>query len=336
MLKVNAILMTTLIMGSSAYAAQTVTPENYARAEVDLSYQNVVNDVGSNKFRHDRTLMPLDKQPAVTMNRDTIYSFGVYYVPNGTTVTLPKSKDGRYQSAMIMQNDDFTDQVFYGPGTFEIKSKTEFAAIVVRTQVNPGDPQDIDYVHKLQDEITVKWPAGTKVKSYTPVDWDKDSLMTLRKQYQAEAAKLPNFNDTAGARGKIDPKMLRLSASVALGLLPAEDAVYLYRDFGLSGDKCYKATYSKPDFNEGGFFSFTMYGADKYLHDENSILNNRTIKFDPDGKFTIYYGPEKVCGTQKNWLPTPGDNWYLGMRIYRPGESVINGSYTVPTPVEVK
>lgn len=79
-----------------------------------------------------------------------------------------------------------------------------------------------------------------------------------------------------------------------------------------------------------------MYGADKYLHDENSILNNRTIKFDPDGKFTIYYGPEKVCGTQKNWLPTPGDNWYLGMRIYRPGGSVINGSYTVPTPVEVK
>lgn len=44
-----------------------------------------------------------------------------------------------------------------------------------------------------------------------------------------------------------------------------------------------------------------MYGADKYLHDENSILNNRTIKFDPDGKFTIYYGPEKACGTQKNW-----------------------------------
>jgi hypothetical protein len=322
-------------ISQSASTSQKVTSENYARAEVDMAFAHVVKDVGTNKFRHDRELMPLDKQPAVTMNRDTIYSFGAYYVPKGTTITLPKSKDGRYQSAMIMQNDDFTDQVFYAPGTFEIKSQTEFAAIVVRTQVDPGDPNDILYVHELQDSISVTWPAGTEVKQYEIVDWDKESLMLLRKQYQKEAAKLPNFNDAAGARGKIDPAKLNLSASVALGLLPAEDAVYIYRDFGLKGNKCYKATYVIPEFKDGGFFSLTIYGSDKYLHSENSSLNNRNIKIDTDGTFTIYYGPKELCGQVDNWLPTPGDNWYLGMRIYRPGESVINGTYSVPIPEEV-
>jgi hypothetical protein len=60
-----------------------VTPENYVEAEVDVSAATIVPEVGSNKFRHDRSLMPLDKQPAVTMNRDTVYSFGMFYTPKG-------------------------------------------------------------------------------------------------------------------------------------------------------------------------------------------------------------------------------------------------------------
>jgi hypothetical protein len=38
----------------------------------------------------DRTLIPLDKQSAVTMNRDTIYSFGIFYAPKGTQLRLAK------------------------------------------------------------------------------------------------------------------------------------------------------------------------------------------------------------------------------------------------------
>lgn len=144
------ILMTgTLLVTATAHAATPVTPDNYARAEVDESFKSTVSDVGANTFRHDRALIPLDKQPAVTMNRDTVYSFGVIYVPRGTAITLPKSADNRYQSAMIMQNDDFTDRVFYAPGTFEIKSQTELAAVVMRTQINPNDPEDTRTVKAL-------------------------------------------------------------------------------------------------------------------------------------------------------------------------------------------
>ena len=319
-----------------AHAAHLVTPDNYARAEVDEAFAKVVRDVGSNTFRHDRALMPLEKQLAVTMNRDTVYSFGVFYAPPGTTITLPKSADNRYQSAMILQNDDYTDQVFYAPGTFKIESQTAFAAAVIRTQVDPNNPQDIDKVRVLQDAIKVSWPEGTVPKDYPIVAWDPASLKALRSQYQKEAAKLTNFNEAAGPRGVAKPEMLRRSASVALGLLPAKDAMYIYRDYGLSGSKCYEATYAKPEFLQGGFFSLTMYGADKYLKSENSNLNDRTMKFNPDGTVTVRFGPKAQCGEVANWLPTPGDNWYLGMRIYRPGDTVLSGVYTIPEPHAVK
>jgi len=328
-------LMIAAAAPGGALASIIVTPETFSRADVDLTFTGIVAEVGSNKFRHDRSLIPLDKQPAVTMNRDTIYSFGVFYVPNGTTITLPASKDGRYQSAMIMQNDHYIDQVFYGAGVHEIKSATEFVGIAIRTQVKADDPEDVKYVNSLQDQIVVTLPEGAKPKAYVSPDWDKASLDALRKKYQQEAKALPNLNATSGARGTIDPAMQRLGVAVALGLLPPKDAVYIYRDYGLKGDQCYKATYKKPPFNDKGFFSFTMYGADKYLHDEKSNLNNRVISYNPDGTFTMYYGPEALCGQVSNRLNTPGDDWYLGMRIYRPGQSVIDGKYDMPTPVLV-
>jgi hypothetical protein len=310
-----------------------VTESNYVEAEVDLTFTSIVKEVGSNRFRHDRNLIPLDKQPAVTMNRDTIYSFGIYHVPKGTTLSLPQSKDGRYQSAMILQADHYIDQVFYGPGTFEIDSQTEFAGIAIRTQVNTNDPQDVTYVNSLQDQVAVSLPKGLTAKEYKPRTWDMPSLEKLRAQYQLEARELPNLNGTSGAHGKVDPKLQRLGVSVALGLLPPEHAVYIYRDYGLRGDAVYQATYSKPGFREKGFFSFTMYGSDKYLHDERSTLNDRTLKYNPDGTFTIRFGPkEGNTDNFPNYLTTPGDNWYLGVRIYRAEAAVVEGQYDLPIP----
>jgi hypothetical protein len=107
---------------------------------------------------------------------------------------------------------------------------------------------------------------------------------------------------------------------VALGLPPPQHAVYIYRDFGLSGDQCYEATYTKPEFRDGGFFSLTMYGADKYIHSEQCTLNNRVIKYNPDGTFTMHYGG-KNCPHHDvlNRLPTPGRQLVSGDVYLPPG-----------------
>lgn len=336
-LNIAAMLIGTAAMVSTAAsAAEKVTPANYVEAEVDITFTEIVREVGSNRFRHDRSLIPLDKQPAVTMNRDTIYSFGIFFAPKGTTITLPKSKDDRYQSAMILQTDHYIDQVFYGPGTFEINSQTEFSGIAIRTQVDATDPEDVRYVNALQDQIVVRPPSGVAAKDYRPRDWDMPSLESLRTQYREEAKALPNLNDTSGAHGTIDPHKQRLGVSVALGLLPPQHAVYIYRDYGLKGSECYRATYAKPGFHDRGFFSFTMYGADKYIHSERSTLNDRVIKYDPDGTFTLHYGPRSACGDVANRLDTPGDDWYLGVRVYRPVENIIKGEYAMPVPTSAK
>jgi len=333
---IQAVLLSSFILlPSVASEPISVTSNNYVEAAVDISFASISTESGVNKFRHDRSVIPLDKQPAVTMNRDTVYSFGIFHVPNGTTITLPKSKDNRYQSAMILQSDHHIDQVFYAPGTFEIKSHTEFAAIVVRTQIDASSKEDGKYVNALQDKIKITAAQGVTLKEYSPRHWDSKSLSVLQEAYQKEAAKLPNLNKTSGAKGTIDPALQKLGVSVALGLLPPEHAVYIYRDFGLKKDECYKAKYSTPEFKKGGFFSFTMYGDDKYIKSEDSNLNNKTLKYDADGTFTIYYGPKNKCGDVRNHLNTPSDNWYLGMRIYRPVESIVNGEYKMPIPSKV-
>ena len=86
-------------------------------------------------------------------------------------------------------------------------------------------------------------------------------------------------------------------------MLSPQDAVYIYRDFGLKADRCYKATYKKPAFEKGGFFSFT-----------------------------IHYGPAKLCGDAANHLSTPTDNWYLALRIYRPVPEILKNGYNMPVP----
>lgn len=241
------------------------------------------------------------------MNRDTIYSFGIIYAPSGITIALPKSKDDCYQSAVVLQTDHYIDQTFYAPGTLEIESKTEFSGIAVRTQVDANDPDEVKYVNFLQHQIVVTLPKGITAREYQPREWDQQSLTALRAAYQQEASALPNLKGTSGAHGTLDPHVQRLDVSVAFGLQLPEHAMYIYRDYGLKGNECYMATYTSPGFRDKSFFSFT-----------------------------IYYGPESVCGKQANWLNTPGDNWYLGIRIYRPVDEILKNGYEPGRPTLVK
>ena len=67
------------------------------------------------------------------------------------------------------------------------------------------------------------------------------------------AGRSPSATSASQFERSVLPMLL---ARLRLGLLPPEHAVYVYRDFGLKGDRCYSATYQKPEFGEKGFFSF--------------------------------------------------------------------------------
>ena len=131
-----------------------------------------------------------------------------------------------------------------------------------------------------------------------------------------------------GPRGKVDETTRHIAAAAAWGLFPEWDATYLnYKGAGNSKG-CQKATYTVPE-NES-FWSITVYGADGYMKSENSMLNGANVKLNDDGTFTAYFGSREACGDAPNRLDVT-EGWNFLMRIYRPGPSVLDGSYKLPT-----
>ena len=61
----------------------------------------------------------------------------------------------------------------------------------------------------------------------------------------------------------------------------------------------------------------------------NNILNASNTKMNPDGTFTVYFGSKEQCGDVANRLDVP-EGWNFLMRVYRPGPSVLDGTYKLP------
>ncbi len=98
---------------------QPVTVGSFVRAETDLYFRKTAEGDGAfGKLRHRRTMASIDKQDVVRMNRDTLYSSGVFDLDAGPlTITLPETGK-RFMSMQAISQDHFTIEVAYGPGTF--------------------------------------------------------------------------------------------------------------------------------------------------------------------------------------------------------------------------
>jgi hypothetical protein len=86
------------------------------------------------------------------------------------------------------------------------------------------------------------------------------------------------------------------------------------------------------------FWSLTMYDAHKFYLVANPInrysIGDRTpgIKYNDDGSLDFYLqhdspGPDK----ESNWLPAPEGNFRPTLRMYQPGEAVLDGSWLPPS-----
>jgi hypothetical protein len=88
------------------------------------------------------------------------------------------------------------------------------------------------------------------------------------------------------------------------------------------------------------FWSLTMTIAPGYLV-ANSInrysLGDRSgLVPNADGSIDIYIQRADPAGHEANWLPSPGGNFKLWLRVYQPGPAILSGAYHVPPVVEVR
>ena len=87
------------------------------------------------------------------------------------------------------------------------------------------------------------------------------------------------------------------------------------------------------------FWSVTMYTTG-YKFADNSInrfdvSSTSGLVPNANGSVDIYIQNAPPAGNESNWLPAPTGNFLLFLRVYAPGQSILNGSYRVPPVVEV-
>lgn len=312
-----------------AAAPITVNVDNFNRAQTDLEFEGVIKMAGGiNKLSHNRTTTPIDKQNVIRMNRDTLYSLGVVDISKGATVTLPPAGK-RYQSLMVINNEGYVNQVFYGGGDHVLtvdKFDTPYVGLVIRTLANPEDPQDMAEAHKLQDMIRIS--AGSAAP-FTVPDYDMASFKATLEPVLELAKGLGRYINTFGSKKDVDPVHFMIGTASAWGGLPDNDAVYVNVAPNLPVGN-YELTVR--DVPVRGFWSISLYNAAGYFQENPQkaySINNLTAKPSKDGSYTIRFGG---CdqGVQ-NCLPIM-EGWNYAVRMYQPGEAIQNGSWTFPGP----
>jgi hypothetical protein len=308
-----------------------VTAENFTRAETDTYFAAFAREGAFGKLEHSRELADVAHQNVVRMNRDTLYSKGVFDLDAGpVTVTLPETS-GRFMSVLMVDQDHYTPGTYYAPSRNIITREqvgTRYVALLFRTFVDPNDPTDIEEVHALQDAIeTEQASAG----AFEAPDWDEASLTQVRNTLKDAEAYDPR--KAFGTREQVDPRAHLLGTAQGWGGNPPKDAVYVRGEPGKNdGSTVYRLTVK--DVPVDGFWSLSVYNADGFFvpNPKNAYsLNNLTAKPDADGAYTIQFGG---CGEGvPNCLPIfPG--WNYAVRLYRPRKALLDGSWIFPEAQE--
>lgn len=313
-----------------------VTADNFVRAETDLYFGNVAKDAGgTGKFFHHREPTPVEKQPVIRMNRDTLYSGAAFDLDAGpVTITLPDAGE-RFMSMQVIDEDQYTPMVIYGAGPVTLTRETigtRYVVTAVRTLVDPNDPKDVQEVHALQDAIKVSQAGAGK---FEVPNWDPASQKKVRDALLVLGTTLPDSKGMFGTKDEVDPVRRLIGAAMAWGGNPEKDATYLTITPPDNDDTSpRKLTVSNVPVD--GFWSISVYNAQGYFekNPQNAYsVNNITARKAADGSITVQFGG--CDGTVPNCLPIT-NGWNYIVRLYRPRAEILNGTWKFPEAQPVK
>jgi hypothetical protein len=66
-----------------------------------------------------------------------------------------------------------------------------------------------------------------------------------------------------------------------------------------------------------------------------SVSDRSRLAPNSDGSVDIYIQQTVPTGHESNWLPAPNGTFVLWLRVYLPGQSVLDGEYEIPPVVQV-
>lgn len=328
MMAVSLSLLVFAPYGASSQSAP-VTIDNFKRAESDFYMAKTASDGALGRFVHNRAPTPIDKQPVVRMNRDTLYSQALFDLDAGpVTITLPDAGK-RFVSMQVISEDHFTPMVVYKPGRTTLtkeKVGTRYAFVAVRILVDPNDTKDLAQVHAMQDALKVEQKS---VGKFEAPNWDLPQQKKLREALEVLSAASGSFSNAFGPKGKVDPVKHLIGTAAGWGGNPDEDASYVsVTPAKNDGATIYKlrakdvpvdAFWSISVYNGKGFFQKNDYDA----YSINSITGQKSA----DGAIDIQFGG--CDGKIVNCLPIT-QGWNYTVRLYRPRAEILSGKWKMP------
>lgn len=310
--------------------AVPVTVDNFARAESHRYFARFAGEGGFGELKHERELADIDNQTVIRLNRDTLYSFGVFDLEaSDLTVSLPDAGQ-RFMAVQVINEDHYTPEVFYAPDSRTLTKESvgsRYVCLAVRTFVDPNDPEDVKRVHALQDDIRLGQESTGELD--LPA-WDKASLDAIRKALLALAEANGGLDSSRmfGTREQVDPVQHLLGSAAGWGGNPRSTALYE----GVNPEKndgTTPHTLTLRDVPVDGFWSVSVYNAEGYFekNDRNAYtVNNVTAKANEDGSTTIHFGGDPEAA---NFIPImPGWNYLI--RLYRPRKPLLDGDWALP------
>ncbi|SDE71611.1 DUF1214 domain-containing protein [Ruegeria marina] len=306
-----------------------VTVDNFVRAATNIEFgKYLALSGGVNTLIHVREPTPVERQPTIRMNRDTLYSMAVIDISEGATLTLPDTGE-RYISAQIVNQDHFMNEVFVGGGahTLDLDTfETPYVVAIIRTLVNAGDPDDVAAVHALQDAITLETGSS---KPFVPPNYDRESFDAVLKAAIELGRHATDSSRTFGPSGEVEPIRHFLGAAIGWGGLPDQQALYLNVEPGLPVGE-YRIDVPA-DVPVDAFWSISLYNADGF-YEENVLgaynINSVSGARNDDGSMTVHLGG---CEDGRaNCLPIMA-GWNYTVRLYEPGAEILDGSWVFPT-----
>ena len=305
-----------------------VNVQNFNRAETDLMFSRLAAPCGVGGWNHTYEPTPLDNQPVIRQNRDTLYSMTILDVREDVTLTLPDTGE-RYISAFVVNQDHYGLAILSEPGEHLLTRDfvgTDYVGVIVRILVDPADAADVAEVNRLQNELRL---TGGGSGLYPLPDYDEASHTETREAILELAKGVSKYDHAFGTRDEVDPILHLLGTASGWGGLPEYEATYISVNEDLPVDE-YRLRLK--DVPVDAFWSVSLYNAAGYF-EENTLgvnsINSLTATPDADGGATIRFGTQ--LDGEPNMLPImPGWNYVL--RLYRPQPSVLDGSWVAPRP----
>jgi hypothetical protein len=310
-----------------ALAQETVTVDNFKRAETHF-YLALRAEAGCFAVLcHDRAPTPVEAQDIIRLNRDTPYSQGVFDLSTPLTITMPDPGD-RFQSIIVINEDHYIKKVSYGAATFTLTQEdmgSRYVYIGVRTFMDPNDPADMAEGHALQDAIAI---AQDSPGELVLPDWNEQQRADLHDALLLLNNFLPDSRNAFGDADEVDPVRHLIVTSSGWGGNRQEDALYVMGTPPVAdGETSYRMTV--PPVPVDGFWSVTVYNADGFYEAPEAAIsvNNVTATTAEDGTVTIHFGGDPAADNYLRIMP----GWNYAVRLYRPRPELLDGSWVFPS-----